>query len=116
VYTVTLHDDGTATWNGERFTAPLGEAAASIDSEDFFELAAFIERVGFFDWAESYSGDVTCVAGFSISTVAGGTTKTVSQTGTREPTDFWVIARLIDACAREVGWGVGAHEDGAVEP
>ena len=47
VYSVTLRQDGTASWHGEIFTDPLGDAVAYIDGPDFHALAEFVERSGF---------------------------------------------------------------------
>ncbi len=37
----------------------------------------------------------------------GGITKTVERYVSDEPPDFWVLATLIDAIAREVEWEPG---------
>jgi len=105
VYSVTLRQDGTASWHGEIFTDPLGDAVAYIDGPDFHALAGFVERSGFFSWASNYSGNITCVPGYSLTVVGDGQSKSVHQMGTHDPPNFWVIARLIDAIAHDIGWG-----------
>jgi hypothetical protein len=104
VYTVTLRRDGTTSWHGKLFTLPRGDAVGEIKGQAFADLAAFIERAGFFGWASLYSTDITCVPEYALTVVAKGRTKAVHQRGTYDPPGFGAIARRIDECARDLGW------------
>jgi hypothetical protein len=54
-----LGRDGSASWKGEAFTTRLGSYRGDVFEEDFENLTALIERLGFFDWADRYAEEVT---------------------------------------------------------
>lgn len=107
IYEVTLRGDGTALWVGEEFTARRGTFRGTFEPEDFAQLASFVDRCGFFDWAEHYEPELYVVTDGPTTTISATrqrTTKTVSQYVADEPADFWVLAALVDALASQVGW------------
>lgn len=104
VYSVTLRRDGSAIWRGEAFTSRLGSYPGEVFEGDFENLAAFIERCGFFDWADRYAEEVTDNPEYVLEVVRQGTTKRVVQYATEEPQDFWTIATLIDGVASLIEW------------
>jgi hypothetical protein len=100
---VTLKRDGSAHWRGEAFTR-LGSYRGELFEGDFENLAAFIERSGFFDWADRYAEEVTDNAEYALEVVRHGRTKRVEQYATDEPRDFWTIATLVDGVASLIEW------------
>ncbi|MBZ0292483.1 MAG: DUF6438 domain-containing protein [Anaerolineae bacterium] len=54
VYTVTILEDGTVLYNGERFVDVEGEQTAEIDPETVALIVGAFERAGYFDWDEAY--------------------------------------------------------------
>lgn len=104
VYSVTLRADGTATWNGEAFVDRLGEFRGEFWEGEFDRLARFIQRSGFFDWHDEYAEAVTDNPTYTIEVERDGRSKRVLQYATDEPSDFWVIGRLIDSIAAEATW------------
>lgn len=104
IYDVTLRRNGKATWHGEMFTDRIGDYRGEVDEYAFRPLAGFIERCGFFDWRDEYSIEVTDNPTYELEVTRNRTKKTVSQYGTDEPLDFWVIAALIDGIAGRMAW------------
>lgn len=104
VYSVKLGRDGSASWRGEAFTSRLGFYRGEIFEGDFENLAALIERLGFFDWGERYAEDLTDNPECVLEVVRRGMSKRVVQYATDEPPDFWTIATLIDGVASLIEW------------
>lgn len=107
-YEVTLRSDGSADWDGERHVDRIGRFHGQFDSNDFQDLARFIERAGFFGWDEEYRGGASDSPDYELTVVAGDQTKHVLQNGTPEPADFWVIAALVDGLAAGIDWMAGS--------
>lgn len=109
-YEVTLRADGSAVWNGDRFVDRIGRFHGQFDGSDFDRLARFIERSGFFEWDEEYSGGVSDIPDYELTVVGGDQKKRVLQNATDEPADFWVIAALVDGLAAGIDWMEGSLE------
>jgi hypothetical protein len=105
-YEVTLRRSGSAIWSGHRFVERLGDYGGKFEPDDFLQLAGFIERCGFFDWEDEYlpSVEISDHPKDALEVTRGRLTKSVTQTATVEPADFWVIAGLIDAIAAGIRW------------
>lgn len=54
VYQVTIQADGEARWRGEDFTERIGRFRGKVEPEDFRKIAVYVERCGFFEWADEY--------------------------------------------------------------
>lgn len=108
IYEVTLHSDGTAEWEGERFVDRIGRFHGEFSPNEFEKLASFVERVGFFGWEEENRGNVTDLPDYVLTVVAGKRTKTVLQNGIDEPADFWALAAVVDGVAAGIEWMEGA--------
>ena len=54
VYTVTILDDGTVTYTGERFVDVTGTQTSQIDPEIVAQMVQAFEDAGYFDWNETY--------------------------------------------------------------
>jgi hypothetical protein len=88
------------------FTDRIGDYRGKVSLFDFHGLAGFIARCGFFDWNADYSPsiEITDLPTYALQVWRGRETKTVSQYGTDEPPDFWVLAALVDAVAEKMDW------------
>jgi hypothetical protein len=104
VYSITLRRDGLATWRGEAFISRLGSHQGEVFEGEFENLAALIERCGFFDWADRYAEDVTDNPEYVLEVARQGKAKRVVQYATDEPQDFWTIATVIDGVASLIEW------------
>jgi hypothetical protein len=105
IYEVTLRNRGWASWPGEAFVDRVGDYRGKVDLYDFEQLRRFIARCGFFDWNAEYANlGITDQPNYVVTVRRGTETKTVSQYGTDEPPDFWVVAALVDAIAETVRW------------
>jgi len=54
IYTVSILEDGTVIYNGEKFVEITGEQTSEIDSETVALMVEAFEKVGYFDWEETY--------------------------------------------------------------
>ena len=71
---------------------------------DVARLLAFVERAGFFGWADEYASGVTDTPDYILTVERDGGTKSVRQNASEEPPDFWVIAALVDRLAEGIDW------------
>jgi hypothetical protein len=54
VYTITILEDGTVLYNGERFVTVTGEQTSEIAPETVAAMVAAFEDAGYFGWDEAY--------------------------------------------------------------
>lgn len=54
-YTVTILEDGTVIYNGERSVAVTGEQTIEIDPETVTAMVEAFANAGYFDWDEAYT-------------------------------------------------------------
>lgn len=54
-YTVTILEDGTVIYNGERSVAITGEQTSEIDPETVAAMVEALANAGYFDWDEAYT-------------------------------------------------------------
>jgi hypothetical protein len=104
IYQVTLRSNGTARWHGEAFVEREGKWVATLDPAVWPVLEVLIEAVGFFEWADEYTREVTDVPEYRLSVRRDGTTKTVLQYGTDEPSGFVALASAVDAATERLEW------------
>lgn len=55
IYSVTIYDDGTVVYEGERFVDVLGEQTSQIDPALVEQTVQAFADAGYFDWDESYT-------------------------------------------------------------
>lgn len=55
MYTVTILEDGTVLYNGERFVDVTGEQTSQIDPERVALMVEAFADAGYFDWDEEYT-------------------------------------------------------------
>ena len=76
-YTVTLHDDGTATFDGDRFVAVMGHRDYRVDPAAVRKLIAHFKAANFFELEDEYRGNVTDLPTVRLTLSIGEKTKTV---------------------------------------
>ncbi len=54
IYTITILEDGTVLYNGERFVDVTGEQQGQIDPATVAAMVQALDRVGYFGWDEAY--------------------------------------------------------------
>jgi len=54
IYTVSILEDGTVLYNGERFVSVTGEQTSTIDPTVVAQMVKAFEDAGYFDWDTSY--------------------------------------------------------------
>ncbi|MFN8380258.1 MAG: DUF6438 domain-containing protein [Anaerolineae bacterium] len=55
IYSVTIYDDGTVVYQGERFVDVLGEQTSQIDPALVEQTVQMFADAGYFDWDDSYN-------------------------------------------------------------
>ena len=54
IYTITILEDGTVIYEGQRFVEVIGEQRTEIDPETVALMVESFENAGYFDWDEAY--------------------------------------------------------------
>jgi hypothetical protein len=78
-YTVTIFGDGTAKYNGGRFTAIRGEHRSQVSYDDVSSLIEKFRTADFYSLADEYRANVTDNPIYSVCISVGGKTKQVSD-------------------------------------
>ena len=55
IYTVSILEDGTVLYNGERFVEVTGEQTSEIDPAIVAQMVQAFENAGYFEWDEDYT-------------------------------------------------------------
>lgn len=76
-YTVTLHEDGAATFDGDRFVAVMGHRDYRVDPVAVRTLIARFKAANFFELKDEYRGNVTDLPTVRLTLSIGDKTKTV---------------------------------------
>lgn len=105
VYTVTIRNDGTATYMGERGVPRVGKFTGQIAVAAFGQLSLMVERAGFMDLDERYAAPWTDDETI-ITTVTPriGSPKSVLNYGRFGPPELWALERTIIGLVEDVGW------------
>ena len=76
-YTVTLHTDGSATFDGDRFVAVMGHRDYRVDPAAVQKLVADFKAAHFFELKNEYRGNVSDLPTVRLTLTIGDKTKTV---------------------------------------
>lgn len=101
---VTLHADGTATYQGERFVEQLGQYKGTFARHDFERLAQLLETQQFFALQDRYANLATDLPSVVTSAIRGGKNKTVTNYGDAGPFALWTIQAVMRGVAAEIKW------------
>jgi hypothetical protein len=109
---VTLQSDGTAIYEGKEFVQEKGQRSAKISRQQFQQLAAKIEQIGFFTLQDEYltkknsDGSVTAVTDLPtcITTVKKGNESKTVKNYFGGPASLKELEELIDKIANSATW------------
>jgi hypothetical protein len=107
VYTVKIHGDGKVVYDGQGFVKTRGHKEATIGADKVKELAAFIEKVGYFSLNDMYTNqDVTDNPSAITSVTLGDKSKGIDHYyGDRSaPTKLTLLEAKIDEIANTDQW------------
>jgi hypothetical protein len=103
VYTITVLEDGRATYSGGRFAPRQGEYAGKVGAETMEKLWSLAEEAGFFGLQDKYDGAVTDLPSTIMRFHGKGKDKrVVGRVGT--PTSFRVLAEAAEELLSPVEW------------
>lgn len=80
-YTVTISDDGTVVYRGERFVNVTGEQRVQISRDDVQVLLRRFDQAGFEQLRDSYRAPVTDLPTYTITLERNGRRKSVADYG-----------------------------------
>lgn len=80
-YTVTISDDGTVVYRGDRFVNVTGEQRAQIPRDDVQALLRRFDQIGFENLRDTYRAPVTDLPTYTITLERNGRRKSVSDYG-----------------------------------
>lgn len=105
VYTVTVRNDGTATYVGERNIPRVGKFTGQLAVAAFGQLSMMVERAGFMALDERYAAPWTDDETI-ITTVTPriGSPKSVLNYGEFGPPELWALERAIIGLVEDVRW------------
>ena len=76
-YTVTLHTDGSASFDGDRFVSVVGHRDYRVDPAAVRGLVAEFKAAHFFELKDEYRGNVTDLPTVRLTITIGDKTKTI---------------------------------------
>ena len=111
VYTLELHRDGTARWNGKAHVERLGEHEGRIDVATFARLCYLFEKHGFQQLERRYSAPVTDLA-TTVTTVTldSGEQVSVVNYGEFGPIELWGLEQMLDGVGAAITWSRAAGQ------
>ena len=101
-YTVTLHTDGSATFDGDRFVAVVGHRDYRVDPAAVRKLVAEFKAAHFFELKDEYRGNVTDLPTVRLTLTIGDKTKTVIDYA-GEMAGMPKVVRKLELAVDEVG-------------
>lgn len=110
VYSLTLHSDGSAVYEGQYYAQFIGRYVASVDSRDFGALAKQLVGAGYFRLAEKYSVhlDVPTVT-VSVTFMRDSLTTRTVWGSTYAVPELHVVTSSIDSVAAHLTWVAARH-------
>lgn len=116
-YTVTIHGDGRVDWLGKEYVDVTGERHARISQAQLDELAATIDRIGFFGLDDHGAPPADPMADVIICSDTPHAVVTVERGGQRHTTDndhctaapVDALEDQIDAVAQTAQWIGAGH-------
>lgn len=109
-YTLTILENGTATYVGGRFAAREGSYIGKVDAETMEKLWQMAETANFFSMNEKYDGNATDLPSTIVRMHAKGKDKRViARQGT--PQSFRNFAESAEALLSTVEWTLASDQD-----
>ena len=107
VYSVTIMEDGTVHYNGERFVDVTGEQTYELDPATVQTMVDAIAEAGYFEWDEAYDAMTVSDLPYIITSVTrdGETHRINHYTGDGSaPLELSLLETWIDAMASTSMW------------
>jgi len=103
VYTLTIDNQGNATYDGERFTEKVGKHKMKIKKSELQAIAKQLSDMNFFALSEDYKSDVADLPLVNISHTNKGLSKMVKGKD-RRPESLLELQSLLEKVAQTEGW------------
>lgn len=107
IYTVTILEDGTVLYNGERFVDVTGEQTGQIDPEVIAQMVEAFADAGYFEWDEAYDTmTITDLPSVITSVTRDGETHRITRYGGDEsaPLALAFLEVWVDEMAQTAMW------------
>jgi hypothetical protein len=107
IYTVTIYQDGTVVYQGERFVDITGEQTSEIPVETVDAMVEAFAEAGYFEWEESYDNpSVTDLPSVITSVTRDGETHRIDRytAATDVPVLLPFLEQWIDIMANTAMW------------
>lgn len=107
IYTLTIYEDGTVVYNGERFVDVTGEQTAQIPPETVDLMVEALHEAGYFDWDEEYTSMTVTDLPYVITSVTrDGETHRINRYGGDDsaPLALPFLENWIDLMANSAMW------------
>ncbi len=107
IYTVSILEDGTVMYRGDRFVSVSGKQTGNIAPEMVAAMVAAFKDVGYFDWKEAYDSQTVSDLPTVITSVksANATHRIVRDTGdSTAPLALPVLEQWIDEMTNTSLW------------
>ena len=105
VFTARFINDGVLEYDGQFAVQPLGARRIQLRRDGFAQLAALVEREGFWDLEANYAAQVTDLPSRIITVQAESQSKIVTDYGLVGPIALHRIERAITERLKRVGVG-----------
>lgn len=103
VFTLTIYENGLATYKGEQYTERLGTFARKLEKAEFERIKGEFRRANFSQFRDSYRGRIPDMQSVAISYYGNGKKKTVNGKEIRPNAVKWLEAQL-DQIAHAGDW------------
>ncbi len=103
VFTLTVYENGIASYKGERFTDRLGTHVKKLEKEQMERLLREFQNAKLWQYKDSYRGRIPDMQSVSISYFDGPRKKTITGKEIRPNAVKW-LESLLDQVAQSEGW------------
>lgn len=115
VYTISVDQNGLATFNGERFTEKFGVHTLQLDKREFDDLANAFASADLMQYDDFYESPIPDMPSITIDYVNNGTSKTIRGKGERPQPVIDLQRKLEDLANREDWISMEPAEEEVVE-
>lgn len=103
VFTLTIYENGIASYKGERYTDRLGTFVRKLEKSEMERILGEFDRANFWQFRDSYRGRIPDMQSVTISYHQNGKKKTVTGKEIRPNAVKWLESQL-DQIAQREGW------------
>ena len=103
VFTLTIYENGIASYTGERYTDRLGTYVKKLEKEEMAKILGEFQRANFWQFRDTYRGRIPDMQSVTISYHEKGKKKTVTGKEIRPNAVKWLETQL-DQVSQAEGW------------